>query len=270
MASRRMFSMQIIDSDAFLDMPLSTQALYFHLSMRADDDGFINNPRKIQRTVGASDDDLKLLIAKKFIIPFDSGIVVIKHWRVHNLIQKDRYKPTVYTEEKKSLNLKDNNVYTLDTVCIQDGNNMSTDCVQVVNTLEPQVSIGKVSKGKYIYNTMSGKPDLAGMRLEIIEYLNQKTGKEFRHSTKTTAKLIEARLNDGYTVENFKTVIDKKCAEWMDTEQEQYLRPETLFKPAHFESYLNQKPVKAKRRSTLSKAMMHDYDMDELARRAKE
>ena len=100
MAERRMFAKTIIDSDAFLDMPLSTQALYFHLSMRADDDGFINNPKKIQRMVGCSDDDLKLLCAKNFIIPFESGIVVIKHWRIHNYIRNDRYKPTTYADEK--------------------------------------------------------------------------------------------------------------------------------------------------------------------------
>lgn len=117
MAERRMFAKTIIDSDAFLDMPLSTQALYFHLSMRADDDGFINNPKKIQRMVGGSDDDLKLLIAKRFIIPFESGIVVIKHWKIHNYIQKDRYKPTIYQEEKGMLVEKDNKAYT---ECIQD------------------------------------------------------------------------------------------------------------------------------------------------------
>lgn len=103
MAERRMFAKTIIDSDTFLDMPLSTQALYFHLSMRADDDGFINNPRKIQRSIGATDDDLKLLIAKQFTIPFESGVVVIKHWRLHNYIQKDRYKPTIYQDEKAQL-----------------------------------------------------------------------------------------------------------------------------------------------------------------------
>ena len=122
-----MFAKTIIDSDAFLDMPLSSQALYFHLSMRADDDGFINNPKKIQRMIGASDDDLKLLIAKRFIIPFDSGIVVIKHWKIHNYIQRDRYKETVYKDEKARLTLKDNNAYTLsDTPCIQDGYSMET------------------------------------------------------------------------------------------------------------------------------------------------
>lgn len=114
MAERRMFAKTIIDSDAFLDMPLSTQALYFHLSMRADDDGFINSPKKVQRMVGCGDDDLKLLIAKNFLIPFESGVVVIKHWKIHNYIRNDRYKPTVYKEEKSQLYLKDNNAYTLD------------------------------------------------------------------------------------------------------------------------------------------------------------
>ena len=128
MAERRMFAKTIIDSDAFIDMPLSTQALYFHLSMRADDDGFINNPKKIMRMIGASEDDYKVLCLKRFIIPFDSGIVVIKHWKIHNYIQKDRYKPTVYTEEKASLTSKDNGVYT--------------ECIQIGDT-------GKVSKVEY-------------------------------------------------------------------------------------------------------------------------
>lgn len=114
MAERRMFAKTIIDSDAFLDMPLSAQALYFHLSMRADDDGFINNPKKIQRMVGASDDDCKLLILKRFILTFESGVIVIKHWRIHNYIQKDRYRETVYLQEKSSLYLNENNAYTED------------------------------------------------------------------------------------------------------------------------------------------------------------
>lgn len=113
MADKRMFSITIIDSDAFLDMPLSTQALYFHLSMRADDDGFVNNPKKIQRIIGCGDDDLKLLMAKKFLIPFESGIVVIKHWKIHNYIRNDRYKETNYIEEKSMLGIEKNKSYTL-------------------------------------------------------------------------------------------------------------------------------------------------------------
>lgn len=113
MAERRMFSITVVDSDAFLDMPLSTQALYFHLSMRADDDGFINNPKKIQRTIGATDGDAAMLVAKKFIIPFDTGVVVIKHWRINNYLRSDRYHETVYQEEKSKLVVKENRAYTL-------------------------------------------------------------------------------------------------------------------------------------------------------------
>ena len=141
MAERRMFAKTIIDSDMFLDMPLSTQALYFHLSMRADDDGFINNPRKIQRMIGASDDDLKVLVMKRFILPFDSGVVVIKHWKIHNYIRNDRYKETVYLEEKAQLELKENGVYTeLDTTGIPDGIPNSN---QTGYQMEPQVRLGQ-------------------------------------------------------------------------------------------------------------------------------
>lgn len=94
MAEKRMFTKKITESDAFLDMPLSTQALYFHLNMAADDEGFVNNSKKIQRMIGASDDDLKLLIAKNFIIPFETGVIVIKHWKMHNYIQSDRFHHT--------------------------------------------------------------------------------------------------------------------------------------------------------------------------------
>lgn len=134
MAEKRMFSKTIIDSDAFLDMPLSSQALYFHLSMRADDDGFVNNPKKIQRIIGCGDDDLKLLMVKKFLIPFESGIVVIKHWRIHNYIAKDRYKETNYIEEKSLLGIEKNKSYSL----ISENENctplisLSKNCIQTV------------------------------------------------------------------------------------------------------------------------------------------
>lgn len=113
MAERRMFSKQVIDSDNFLDMPLSTQALYFHLSMRADDDGFIPNPKRIQKMIGATDDDLKLLLAKNYILAFESGVIVIRHWKLHNYIQKDRYKETLYQNEKKMLELDERKIISL-------------------------------------------------------------------------------------------------------------------------------------------------------------
>ena len=122
-----MFSLQIVDSDAFLDMPASSQLLYFHLSMRADDDGFVGNPKRIMRTVGASDDDFKVLLAKRFLLTFESGVVVIKHWRIHNLIRHDRYTETKYVEEKSALTIKENGSYTeLHTIRQPDGNQLAT------------------------------------------------------------------------------------------------------------------------------------------------
>lgn len=144
MAERRMFSKAVIDSDTFLDMPLSAQALYFHLSMRADDDGFVNNPKRIQAYVGASTDDLKILLAKHFLIPFESGVVVIKHWKIHNYIQKDRYKETYYQAEKALLEeAPKTKEYTrkpnLDTNCIQTVSNLDTNCIQTGYKLDTQV-----------------------------------------------------------------------------------------------------------------------------------
>lgn len=137
MANKRMFSLDIVDSDAFVGMPLSTQALYFHLSMRADDDGFVKNPRRIQRDIGSNEDDMKVLIAKRFILPFDSGIVVIKHWKINNNIRSDRYKPTTYIEEKSMLAIKDNGAYTeAENLGIPSDN-------QVGDNWLSQVSIGK-------------------------------------------------------------------------------------------------------------------------------
>lgn len=141
MAERRMFAKKITESDAFLDMPSSTQMLYFHLSMNADDDGFVNNPKKIQRMCGASDDDFKLLIAKSFVILFESGIIVIKHWKMHNYIQSDRYRPTDYVDEKSMLGVKKNKAYTL------DESKMYTKCIQDVSVGKD--SIGKVRLGEH-------------------------------------------------------------------------------------------------------------------------
>lgn len=127
MAERRCFTKKITESDAFLDMPLSTQCLYFHLNMSADDDGFVNNPKKIARMIGCNDDDIKLLIAKNFVLVFESGVIVIKHWRMHNTLQNDRYHKTDYQEEFSKLMLKDNRSYTLETKCIQNGNILDTE-----------------------------------------------------------------------------------------------------------------------------------------------
>ena len=235
MAERRMFAKTIIDSDAFIDMPLSSQALYFHLSMRADDDGFINNSKRIQRMIGASDDDLKLLFVKNFVIPFENGIVVIKHWKIHNYIRNDRYKPTMYQEEKRLLEEKENKAYT---VGIPNGYQMDT-----------QVRLGKDSIGKdsiEIYSPAKAEPCIPYK--EITEYLNNLVGTNYKHTTNKTRDLIKARFNEGFTVDDFKEVIDKKSIEWINTDMQKYLRPETLF-GTKFESYLNQE-VKERKLTT--------------------
>lgn len=268
MASKRMFAKTIIDSDAFLDMPVTSQLLYFHLAMRADDDGFINKPKSITRMVGASQGDIEMLITKKFIIPFESGIVVIKHWKIHNYIAKDRYTETTYKEEKDMLGLDENNAYT---ECIQIDDSSYTERIQDVYSLETQVRIDKDSIDKNridIYSvdksncnitckTNSKTNSKANVRpleedknknknknkeyiVQIVNYLNEKAGTNYKATTKDTVSHINARLSDGFTVDDFKTVIDKKVNEWQGTEFEKYLRPKTLF-GTKFESYLNAK-----------------------------
>lgn len=167
MAERRMFSQKIVESDAFTDMPLSAQALYFHLNMNADDDGFVNSPKKIARSVGASEKDLKTLIEKRFLIAFPSRVVVIKHWLMHNYIRPDRYKKTEYQEEFSQLYIKPNKAYTenpehangekqqnsaknqdsfgseMDANGLPNDNQMPTKCLPNDNQMRPQDRLGK-------------------------------------------------------------------------------------------------------------------------------
>lgn len=147
MAERRMFAKTIIDSDAFLEMPQSSQNLYFHLAMRADDDGFINNPKSIMRLIGCKDDDANILIAKKFLIPFESGVVVIKHWKIHNYIRNDRYNETKYIEEKSQLEYDENGTYRL-TSGIPLVDERLTSGIPLVDERLTQVRLGKVRLGK--------------------------------------------------------------------------------------------------------------------------
>lgn len=171
MAERRMFAKTIVESDAFLEMPLSSQALYFHCGMIADDDGFVGGPRRLLRNVGASEDDLRILIAKRFVIPFDSGVLVVKHWRMNNYIQKDRYKPTPYQDEIRMLGVKENNAYTLtghqavleepaarsnsneNAECIQTVSNMDTTCIHRLGKDRDRVRLGQDSISEGMNNT---------------------------------------------------------------------------------------------------------------------
>lgn len=136
MANRRMFSLDVVDTDAFLDLPISSQALYFHLGMRADDDGFVSSPKRVTVMIGANQDDLKLLIAKGFIIALEDGIIVIRHWKQNNYIQNNRRKNTIYQSQLAALTVN-NGIYEVD-----------TDCIQTVSEMDTQISIDKDSKGK--------------------------------------------------------------------------------------------------------------------------
>lgn len=137
MARKRMFSIQITESDAFLDMPLSSQALYFHLSMNADDEGFVNSPKRVMRMVGASEDDLKILLTKRFLIAFPSGVMVVKHWKINNSIPNDRFKPTDYQEERAMLEVKQNKAYT--------------ECIQHVSVDQSRLDKNRLDKNQSIY-----------------------------------------------------------------------------------------------------------------------
>ena len=226
MAERRMFAKSIVLSDAFLDMPLSARCLYFTLGMLADDDGFVGSPKSIMRQCGASQDDMLCLLQKRYLLSFESGVIVIKHWRMNNYLQNDRHKKTTYLEELSTLAIDEKGAYT------EAENPMYTKCIQSVYT--GKVSIGKDSIGKdnNIYSSAC---------TEIIDYLNLKVGANYRENSKKTKTLIVSRLKEGFTVDDFKKVIDIKSSQWLrDSQMSKYLRPETLF-GNKFEGYLNER-----------------------------
>lgn len=146
MAQKRMFSLNVVDTDKFLEMPISSRLLYYELGMRADDDGFVSNWKKILLFTGLKEDDMKVLIAKQFIIPFESGVIVIRHWRLNNYLQNDRTKPTIYQKEFKSLGIDNNNVYIMDTTCIHsiDKNSIDKNSIE-----EKEIYKEKEVKNKY-------------------------------------------------------------------------------------------------------------------------
>ena len=215
MAERRMFAKTIIDSDAFLDMPHTTQLLYFHLSMRADDDGFINNPRSIMRNAKCSESDLQMLAQKKFIIPFESGVVVIKHWKIHNYIRNDRYKETKYKEEKATLALDENNAYTQS--FFVEENQMDTVGIPSGNQKDTQDRLGKDRLGKdnIIIDSASieAEPTPPTKRTDYQEIVDMfhnlcPSYPSVKKISDARKKAIKARLN-AYSIGDFKTLFEK-------------------------------------------------------------
>lgn len=247
MAQRRMFSKQITDTDAFLDMPATAQNLYFHLNMHADDDGFLGNAKTIRRMIGASEDDLKVLVAKQFILIFPDGVAVIRDWHIHNYIQKDRYHPTVYEKDKQKLKVNNTKQYELqppkkpiESAIQEDVSEVDTSCIQDDNEMDTEVRLGKVRLGKSKNNKKGTSQSAEPIPYkEIIDYLNKKTGQNLHSTTKSYQRLIKARWNEGYKLQDFKTVIDNKSFEWQGTEFWKYMVPKTLFAASHFDDYLN-------------------------------
>lgn len=205
MAERRMFAKTIIDSDAFLDMPMSARLLYYDLAMRADDDGFINSPKKIMRFVGASIDDLNILAIRKFIIPFDNGVVVIKHWRIHNYIRKDRYIETTYVDEKALLEIDENHAYKLvngEKKTLVD--QRSTDGLPLVDVGKDRIGKDRLGKDKDIsptrhkygeyQNVLLSDEDLEKLKKEFFDWSDRierlsaymaSTGKSYKNHLAT-------------------------------------------------------------------------------------
>lgn len=197
MAERRMFAKTIVNSDAFTDMPLSAQALYLHIAIEADDWGFVNNPKAIRRSVGASEDDLRLLVAKRFLIAFDSGVVAVKHWLVNNYIQADRRHQTKYQAELSMLFVDENKSYTftdtgrlaaetfsrvskMDTKRIQNVSKVDTSCIQPVSKMDTEVRLGKDRLGE---SSNSSRVDTQPNPKEDVQAKPAPRAKKPKHKT---------------------------------------------------------------------------------------
>ena len=216
MAQKRMFSLNVVDTDNFLEMPISSRLLYYELGMRADDDGFVDNWKKIMLFTGLKDDDMKLLIAKKFIIPFESGVIVIRHWRMNNYLQKDRIKPTIYQEELKQLSTDKNNVYTLDTECIHSIDKNSID----KNSIDKNSLLITTTKDIYNYIEENFGRTISPIEIEKIdEWLSLYEPEIIKHAisiatlnNKRTFNYVNGILN------NWKTAGYKTLQEIKDNE----------------------------------------------------
>lgn len=205
MANKRMFSIDVVDTDKFLDMPVSTQALYFHFGMRADDDGFVSSPKKIVKIANCTNDDLRVLISKGYIIPFESGVVVITDWRKNNTLKGDRYKPTVYQEELGILETQGNS-YILKGSGISSGTRLEPDWNQIGTKLEPQYSIDKYSIDKssidkeiYVQPEVATPPELTPKK------------KTSRFLPPTEEEVKQYCLENGYTLDAQRFVDFYEC-----------------------------------------------------------
>ena len=232
MATRRMISVELITSDPFLDMPVSCRDLYIQLLVSADDDGFVSSPNRVRRCCGASADDLSLLAAKGFILRFESGVIVLTHWRMQNRVRKDMYKPTRFAFEAKQIIFdEDLQGYRFRT----ESDPLLVEVEQVKEIAAPKQKAQAKKAAKRKHSDIN-----VDEHREIVEYLNTALGSNYKPDTQETCRHINGRLAEGYSVDDFKKVIDMQVSEWKDNpKMSKYLRPETLFCQSKFEAYFN-------------------------------
>lgn len=269
MAQKRMFDRNIVTDDDFLELSVQAQCLYFHIGLVADDDGLTKNYKSYMKLIGATDDDVNSLIEKGFIYQFESGVIVVRHWMIHNTIRRDRYRETIFQKEFKQLSIAENNEYILlNNDGIPDGNQMETEnsivkysigddsSAQVTSVQVNQEKINQENNSKGEVREMSfsimNEDDI--FVKDVMDYLNKKLNTSYNWENNETKKLIINLKNKGFKKLDFQIVIDKKYDEWHNNKMVSQLRPLTLFGDK-FEMYLNQ-PVKEK---TLA-----DLTMDEL------
>ncbi|MCD7894586.1 MAG: replisome organizer [Erysipelotrichaceae bacterium] len=209
MANRRMISLSVVDSDVFLNMPHSTQSLYFHLCVRADDDGFIDSPQKILRIVGCKDKDLNILIDNKFVIPFKSGVIVIVHWKLSNRISDKRRIPTLYNDELQTL-IEKNGVYSikndLNTECIQNVSKANTECIQNVSKMSDSIVKDSIVKDSIVKNINNTPTNQEETKKKIIKH---KYG-EFKHVLLSDDEMKRLK-NDFPFYEDLIKILDEYC-----------------------------------------------------------
>ena len=201
MAQKRMFDKIITNDDNFLEMPNSTQALYFHLSMNADDDGFVNNWKSIMKITGTKEDDLKILISKSYLIPFDSGILVIKHWRINNYLRGDRYKPTQFQKEFNMLENHENKAYQLKS-------EWSTIGIPLVNPDKIRIDKNRIEKNREEENSIEDTK--MSLKTDKIDKMSLKTD---NLSSKDSLAIASHTLteNKKEVFDNFLNIYNQEC-----------------------------------------------------------
>lgn len=247
-------------SYAFKSMTPVQQLTYHDLGNFADDDGFVDNPTVAMMMNGADAADLSELAARGYLIAFDDGIVLVNHWKVANSIRRDRYKPSLYHARLAGMNMEPGQPYRPDsfaeigplpavtTNCQPDDNHLTTNCQPLVTpkTIQDKdktsTNVSPHNGTSSVISEIVEKPDPRGADVRaVVSYLNAQTGKHFRADSRQTAAAVRARLSEGFTVDDFRRVIDAKVSDWAgDPQMERYLRPSTLFRPSNFEAYANQ------------------------------